>query len=129
MLSCQKYIVYFIDQAICYAPIKNKAHELQVEGGRKGVQFDPSGGILFTLTALTVVTVVPIQVLLLYSVRCEEYALWKNSSHDSFLFCHNRLADIFVFKMSRDSQIELHKRDYLQKLCDTLCEVLVTLDV
>lgn len=46
-------------------PIKDKAHELQVEGWRKAVQFDPSGSVLFTLTALTEVAVLSIQLLLL----------------------------------------------------------------
>lgn len=48
-------------------PIEDKAHELQVEGWRKAVQLDPSGGILLTLTRLTEVAVFPIQLLLLQS--------------------------------------------------------------
>lgn len=50
---------------ICYLPVKDKAHELQVEGGREVVQFDPSSGTLFTLTALAEVAVLPVQLLLL----------------------------------------------------------------
>ena len=46
-------------------PIKDEAHELQVESWRKTVQSDPSGGSLFTLTAFTEVAVLSIQLLLL----------------------------------------------------------------
>lgn len=53
-------------------PIKDKAHELQVEGWRKAVQSDSSGGVLFTLTALTEVAVLPVQLLLLQG---------KNNTH------------------------------------------------
>lgn len=46
-------------------PIEDEAHELQVECWGEAVQLDPAGGVLFTLTALTEVTVVSIQLLLL----------------------------------------------------------------
>lgn len=46
-------------------PVEDKAHELQVEGGRNAVQSDPARRTLLSLTALTEVAVLPIQLLLL----------------------------------------------------------------
>lgn len=52
-----------------YSPIKNKSHELKVECAGKTLKFDPTGGVLFTLTALAIVTIITFQLLLLNSVR------------------------------------------------------------
>lgn len=46
-------------------PVKDEAHELQVESRREAVEFDPAGGALLALAAFTEVAVLAIQLLLL----------------------------------------------------------------
>lgn len=65
-------------------PIKDKAHELQIEGWRKAVQLDPAGGTLFALTVLAEITVFAIQLLLL---NVEGRRLKFNTIHTQDIWC------------------------------------------
>lgn len=47
-------------RAACHVPVKNKAHELQVEGAGEAEEADPAGGVLLALAALAEVAVVPL---------------------------------------------------------------------
>lgn len=48
-----------------HSPIKDEAHELQVEGAGKAEEADPPGGILLALAGLTEVAVVSFELLFL----------------------------------------------------------------
>lgn len=47
------------------APVEDKAHELKVECAGKTLELDPTGGVLFTLTAFTEITIITVQLFLL----------------------------------------------------------------
>lgn len=52
---------------LAYVPVKDEAHELQVESGWEAVEFDPAGSALLALAVLAEVAVLAVQLLLL---RC-----------------------------------------------------------
>lgn len=90
------------------------------------MQADPAGGALFTLTALTEIAIVPVQLLLLQvggrrfgtERMRQKYTFSRDTFRCSFLLCDT---DIFIPYSEAER--------YLQELCDTLREVLVALDV
>lgn len=58
------------------------------------MQFDPPGGTLFTLTALTEITVVPIQLLLLQG---------GEAYHDVNIFRHSSYYKLLTKKQNKNS--------------------------
>lgn len=95
-----------------YSPIKNKSHELKVDCAGKTLELDPTGGVLFTLTALAIVTIITVQLLLLNSG-------WNNTLRPLISDLHRHM------ELSGTRNVSSH----LQKLCNTLREVFMSLNV